>query len=114
MCFSFVVQITVSMYDGSYLTHGNSRAHFQLIAIGAVLQLVFLLVGVSQFGMLGAIFSPGLTALFLHFFRIPLVRRYNAWDPVADALGLAVGIGGTLIGCWLWWDQVGPFLASYI
>ncbi|OCX66442.1 hypothetical protein BFP70_05140 [Thioclava sp. SK-1] len=112
MGLSMAAQIATSLYDGCYLSQGDSNSHFRLVGLGAVLQLIFLLVGVHYFGTLGAILAPCLTAICQYPYQARLVNRYHAWDPLGDALSFLLGVTGVALGAWMWRDAVGVFLAS--
>ncbi|WP_330629342.1 oligosaccharide flippase family protein (plasmid) [Thioclava litoralis] len=114
MGFSMAAQISVSMYDGAYLSKGDSRNHFFLTSLSAALQLVFLLVGVAWFGLLGAIFAPVGVVLCVYPFRAKLLRRYQAWDPIGDIGALALGWAITALATWYWWGSVGPFIRQVL
>jgi hypothetical protein len=34
------------------------------------------------------------------------VRRYDAWDPIHDALFLGLGGVAGAVACWLHWDRI--------
>lgn len=111
MCFSIVLQIASALYEGAYLAHGNSQAHFWLNLWRAVMQTTVLLVGVSMFGMIGAIVAPGLGVLLLYPLRVRVLRRYHAWDPAADAAVVLAGTSVVALSCWLWREDIAAFLA---
>lgn len=113
-CFSTGMQIATSNYDGAYLSHGNSRSHFRLTFVMAVVQTAMLVAGIAWFGLLGAVLVPGLAMILTYPYRVAIVRRYKAWDPVADLTAAFFTLAATLLGCWLWRDAVAAFAAPYL
>ena len=99
-CLSMVPRIVFGNYTGVLLAHGDSRRHLYLVGTGAVLQTIFLLVGISWFGMVGAALAPGLSALSTSPLRVVFAKRYGAVDKT-DGLFLAAGLAAGLLACWL-------------
>lgn len=106
--FTITAQVVAANYDGAYLGAGDSKQHFRLIALQAVLQVVISLLLISRYGILGAIFALGITMLATYPFRARAANRYNAWDPVTDLLTLAIGWGFALLSIYLWYDKIMP------
>lgn len=109
--FTVTTQIAASNYDGSYLGSGNSKRHFHLIAIQAVIQLLISLPLISRLGVLGAVFALGATMLVTYPFRARVAYQYGAWDPKTDLLTVAVGWGCALLALYMWRaDVVHPLI----
>ncbi|GAB4310461.1 MAG: lipopolysaccharide biosynthesis protein [Roseovarius sp.] len=81
-------------YDQAALAAGDSRNVFFFSAMRAGLQMVLLVVGLQQFGLIGGLASLGVAMLLTHPMLIALGRRHGAWDGLHD--GLAFAIAGTL------------------
>lgn len=104
--FTVTTQIAASNYDGAYLASGNSKQHFKLIAIQAVIQIMISLLLISRFGVLGAIIALGLTTLIAYPFRARVANQYGAWDPKTDLITLVVGWGCGILALYLWRAEV--------
>jgi len=93
-------------YDQAALAAGDSRSFFAFSAIRALVQVSLLLVGVTWFGLVGAIAAMGLAGLLVHPVLIWLARRHGVWDPAHD-LGfglLGAGLGAAAL--WLHWGDI--------
>lgn len=103
---ALVPQIMISSYGPAFLAAGDSRSQFRLVLVGAILQVVFLLIGVLTAGIFGVALAPAAVNVLL----IPLVRYfvrpYHAWDPVGDAALYLGGFALTGSACWLYWDRI--------
>jgi len=99
-------------YDQAALAAGDSRSFFAFSAIRAVVQVALLLVGVTLFGLVGAIAAMGLAGILVHPVLVWLALRHGVWDPVHD-LGFAL-LGGGLAGLALWihWGVIAGLVAG--
>lgn len=102
---SLVPRICFGNYSGVLLAHGDSRSNLFLTGSTAVLQTIFLLVGVSYFGMVGAVLAPGLAALMTAPLRVTFAARYGAVDRT-DMVFLVVGLVAGVFACWLHLDEI--------
>ncbi|WP_099823296.1 oligosaccharide flippase family protein [Oceaniglobus indicus] len=99
-------QVIGLSYDQAALAAGDSRRFFVFTAVRALLQVGLLVVGIWVFGLLGALFAMGIALLATHGVVIWLAIRHGVWDPLHDALFLAIAIvagGGAL---WLHRDGI--------
>lgn len=103
---AMIPQVVGMTYDQAALAAGDSRRFFVFSGSRAILQILFLLVGITQFGLLGALVGLGLSILPVHPILVWLARKHDAWDPVHDALAFAVGAGVIALALWLHWDVV--------
>lgn len=99
-------------YERMSLAYGHSGRFATLTIGGAVLQMCFLLIGVSQFGLLGAILAPTATALVLYPLMVWINLPYRGWDPLHDILFGAVIAGLAAAVLWYRWDAVMPLWAG--
>lgn len=99
-------------YERISLAYGHSGRFAMLTIGGAVLQMCFLLIGISQFGLLGAILAPTATAFVLYPLMIWISMPYRGWDPVHDSLFGAVIAGLAVAVLWYRWDAVMPLWAG--
>ena len=97
---SLIPSVIGMTYDQAALAAGDSRSFFTFSAIRAVVQVTLLLIGVSYFGLIGAIAAVGLAGLLVHPVLIWLARRHGVWDPLHD-LGFALP-GALLAGSAIW------------
>lgn len=93
-------QVIGMTYDQAALAAGDSRRFFVFSACRAVLQVGFLLVGASQFGVMGAIAGTGVAMVLAHGVLIWLARCHGVWDARHDA-GFAI-VGMLVAGLALW------------
>ena len=105
------LQIASSLYDGVYLAHGDSKTNFYLNGWRALCQTILLFVGVSQFGILGAIAAQALGTLLVYPLQAIMTRRYHGWDRLADALVVLTGGAAVVIAFVLFQDDMSAFLS---
>ena len=77
------------VYDQAALAYGDSRGFFIVVAVRAVVQTIFLWVGVETFGVAGALVGQGIALLAAHVGSIMLARKHSCWDPLHD--GIIIG-----------------------
>ena len=87
--------IILSAYSVLLLGSGNSRNFTILLVATALIQTTLLLVGVQNYGMLGAVFAGGLATILIYPLTLFLVRQYRGWDPLHDGI---FGLIACLIG----------------
>jgi O-antigen/teichoic acid export membrane protein len=78
--------IITAAYTEFLLSTGNSRSFTVILISNAVLQMVFLMIGVQAFGLFGAIIAPPLAVLLVYPMTVWMVRPYGVWDPRHDGL----------------------------
>jgi O-antigen/teichoic acid export membrane protein len=101
-----IAQVIGMSYDQAALAAGDSRRFFVVSGCRAVLQITFLITGVSLFGIIGAIVGMGLAHLLTHPVMIWLARAHGAWDARHD-LVCAVGAGSIgAFAIWLHWGAI--------
>jgi len=108
--FTVTARVAASNYDGSYLGVGDSRQHFFLVSMQAVIQVVISLLLISRFGVVGAVFALGASELLTYVFRARAANRYGAWDPKTDLATLVIGWGCAAIGVWIWHADIVEFM----
>lgn len=77
-------------YDQAALAAGDSRSFFWVMALRALVQTAFFLVGLILGGLQGALAGQALAALAVHPAIIWLARRHGVWDPRHDLSAAAV------------------------
>jgi O-antigen/teichoic acid export membrane protein len=93
-------------YDQAALAAGDSRRFFVFTGVRAACQIGFLLVAVTQFGLLGAMVSVAVAMLVVHPVLIWLARVHEAWDPLHDVLATVAGASGAAFAVWLHWTEI--------
>ena len=99
-------------YDNAALAAGDSRQFFVFNASRAVLQMTFLIAGVSWFGLIGGILGFGLALLCAHPILIWLARRHQAWDAKHDAIWFTIVLAVSLVAIWLNFDAIAALIGT--
>ena len=103
---ALIPQVIGMSYDQAALAAGDSRRFFVVSASRAVFQITLLIVGVSLFGLIGAIVGIGIAHVLTHPVMIWLARRHGAWDARHDVIcALGAGSFGAL-ALWLNRDAI--------
>lgn len=100
-----VVQIPAIVgvtYDQAALAAGDSKRFFVLAATRAVFVVVGMVVGITFYGLPGALAGQGLAMLVAHPVVGWLASHSKAWDPLHDAIYFSVA--GGLSALALWWN----------
>ncbi len=98
---ALIPQVIGMSYDQAALAAGDSRRFFVVSASRAVFQISLLIVGVSFFGIIGAIVGIGLAHLLTHPVIIWLARTHHAWDMRHDII--CATVAGSLGALMIWW-----------
>ncbi|QGX99504.1 polysaccharide biosynthesis protein [Roseovarius faecimaris] len=93
-------------YDQAALAAGDSRRFFVFSGSRAVVQVLALLIGITQFGLVGAITGLGLSVLVVHPVLIWLARVHGAWDARHDLAAAVASAGLIGLALWLHWDSI--------
>ena len=103
---ALIPQVIGMTYDQAALAAGDSRRFFVFSGSRAVVQVVFLLIGITQFGLLGALVGLGLSVLIVHPVAIWLARVHQAWDARHDLVAAGASAVLIIVSVWLHWDRV--------
>lgn len=106
ICCALIPSVIGMTYDQAALAVGDSRSFFVFSATRAVLQVVLLLIGVTQWGLFGAIVAMGLALTLVHPVLIWLARRHHVWDGLHDLIYGALGMGLGAGAIWLHWEAI--------
>lgn len=106
--------IIVAAYTEFLLSVGNSRAFTITLIVTAFLQMVFLLIGVQAYGLLGAIAAPPLAILLAYPLLVWMVRPYGVWDPRHDGLYALLAVVACVVSLSLHEDAVARVLAGVV
>lgn len=94
-------QIVGVTYDQAALAAGNSRGFFVVVATRSAIQTAAVLIGLNLGGFPGALVAYGLGVAVQHLFVIRLARQHGVWDPVHDAVALALALPLIALALWL-------------
>lgn len=103
---ALIPQVIGMTYDQAALAAGDSRRFFVFSGSRAAVQLLALLIGITQFGLVGAIVGLGLSVLAVHPVLIWLARVHGAWDVRHDLVAALVCIAVIGLALWLHWEQI--------
>lgn len=110
MGFTSTAYLASSNYDGAYLAAGDSRQQFRITGIEAIAQLAVSFLLISEFGMPGAVFALGSSAIIIYPFKAAVAGKYGVWDPRSDLLVVVIGWGSAAFSAFLWQDEIHAFL----
>lgn len=91
-------------YDQAALAAGDSRTFFIFTSVRAILGVVMLLIGVSQYGLLGALIGMGVAYTLAHPVLVWLAVRHSAYDLRHDVIATLIAIIAGAAAVWLHWD----------
>lgn len=98
MAISQLPFVILSSYDQILLAAGDSKRFMSRIVIASIVQTTLLVLGVSQFGLIGAIMAPGLASLMVYPVLVSAVRRYDGWDRTHDLVFGAIALVIAVVG----------------
>jgi len=103
---ALIPQVIGMSYDQAALAAGDSKRFFVFSGTRAVVQMALLLIGITQFGLLGGLVSVGLAMLLVHPVLVWLARAHGAWDSMHDFAAGLVGAAIVSAALWLHWDRI--------
>lgn len=106
-----VPQAIGTTYPPVALSAGDSKRFFVFSSCRGALQVGFLLIGVVQFGLLGALLAMGVALTLVHPVAIWLARAHDAWDPLHDILASLVAGALIALAFWLHWEAISALAA---
>lgn len=106
LCLALVPQVIGMSYDQAALAAGDSRRFFVFSGSRAVIQVGLLLLGISTFGLLGALIALGVSMALVHPVLIWLARHHGAWDGAHDAIFAVIAMLFGSAALWMHWDSV--------
>ncbi|MEX0279106.1 MAG: oligosaccharide flippase family protein [Ruegeria sp.] len=101
-------QIILKTYDRVALASGDSRSFCIYMVISSVAQISCFLIGVSMFGLVGALVGQFIAGLAVYPALVWLARRHQAWDPLHDAI---FGLSGIALGLAAVWYNIDAIAA---
>jgi O-antigen/teichoic acid export membrane protein len=103
---ALIPQAIIMTYDAAALSAGDSRSFFVLSLVKATSQTLCIIVGVLNFGLLGAMAGLGLSMIFTYPALVWLSVKHRVWDPLHDAIAIAISSAGVALLLWYHWDQI--------
>ncbi|MGH1465061.1 MAG: oligosaccharide flippase family protein [Cognatishimia sp.] len=104
-------QLIVLSYDQAALAAGDSKRFFVLALSRTVLMIFGLMLGVTYFGLLGALLGQGIAMVLVYPVVVWLARHQGTWDPLHDAVMALVGGGVMGLALYLNWPAVTALMA---
>lgn len=101
MVISQLPLVILSSYDQILLAAGDSKRFMTRVATNALAHTTLVILGVIQFGLIGAILAPGLAAIMVYPVLISAVRRYNGWDLRHDLVYGVIALVIAAVGLWV-------------
>lgn len=96
----------VVTYDQAALAAGDSRSYFFFSAVRAAAQIGSILLGVTYFGLVGAIVGMGMASVVSYPMVVWLSRKHKVWDPLHDAVFAVLTLVPSTLAIWLHWDRI--------
>ncbi|WP_461406459.1 oligosaccharide flippase family protein [Falsiruegeria mediterranea] len=103
---ALIPQAIIMTYDAAALSAGDSRSFFVLSLVKATSQTLCIIFGVLNFGLLGAMAGLGLSMIFTYPALVWLSVKHRVWDPLHDAIAIAISSAGVALLLWYHWDQI--------
>ncbi|MEE2945180.1 MAG: oligosaccharide flippase family protein [Pseudomonadota bacterium] len=94
-------QLIVLTYDQAALASGDSQRFFILSFCRMVCLITGLLVGVTTFGLPGALIGQGIGMIVVYPVVVWLARHQGVWDPLHDMVFSFVGVLILLLALWV-------------
>lgn len=98
---SIIPRLIAGAYGFVLIANGNSRDYTILTSGSAFFRMGALVLGIQNFGILGAIFAPVLVDFLTYPFQIYYVRRYKGWYGLYDIGLLVLGVAISVVALWL-------------
>ena len=97
----YMPAMIIHSYGLRLLGEGSSRDMTIFSIVQALFQLLILLVGVQQLGLMGAIIAPPLAVACVYPLLAWQVHRYDGWEPKLDILFVAIIAAGLALTLWV-------------
>ena len=93
-------------YDQAALAAGDSKRFFVLAATRAVFVVAGMVLGITYWGLPGALAGQGAAMLAAHPVVGWLAARQRAWDPAHDVVFYLIGAALAALALWLNWPLI--------
>ena len=105
---SLLPRLITFSYERMSLAYGRS-GHFAILTIAvAFVQMVFMFIGVREFGLLGAIIGQPLAIMATYPLMLWINRPYRGWHALHDVIFWSAGFVITFFVIWYRWPIVAP------
>lgn len=99
-------------YDRAALAAGDSRRFFVVSAVRGITGVLFLLIGVYFWGIVGAIGGIAASGIVVHPFLIWLSIKHKVWDGEHDAIYFVLTAAFAVATIWLHLDAIQAMAAA--
>lgn len=96
----------VVTYDQATLAAGDSRSYFFFSLARAVAIIGSILLGVTWYGLIGAIVGMGVGALLTYPVVVWISVKHKVWDPLHDVVFAVLTVIPATLAIWLHWDRI--------
>jgi len=93
--------VILSSYDRVLLAAGDSKRFMTRVSTIALAQTTLMILGLIQFGLIGALLAPGLAAILVYPVLVSAIRRYDAWDRAHDLLYGSMALVIAALALWV-------------
>lgn len=93
--------LAISPYGAMILAAGHSGRFAAMMILLAGMRVLALLIGVAQFGLIGAALAPLVSTLLLYPAVIGFIRPYRGWVPGQDLAFSLIATGIGALAIWL-------------
>lgn len=106
--------VVLSSYDQILLAAGDSRRFMNRIAILSIVQTTLLVLGATQFGLIGAILARGLSSILVYPYMLIALYKYQGWDRLHDIVYGAAVLVIAALGLWVNEEVIQQLVAETI
>lgn len=106
MSTSFTLTISLIGVTYALLSTGRSREAFLVTALQAFFQTIFLIVGIEQAGIPGAVIAIGFAVLASHPLRLFYSIQLKIWDPIQEICFTLVALTFCVLACARIWPEL--------
>lgn len=104
-------RLVVQSYEKMPLATGDARSFAALRLLQAAMQIVLTIIGVQHFGLLGAIIAPAGVVFLIYPALVYVTRAHKGWDPLHDAIFMALSFMLTALILWVYSEEFAPLLS---
>ncbi len=90
LALTMMPKLIFQSYDFILLSKGNSKVYTAFLCLSACVQMILLLIGVTNFGLIGAMLAPALSNLLIYPVLFWLIRPYHGTDSLHDIIFAAL------------------------
>ncbi|MCR9140324.1 MAG: oligosaccharide flippase family protein [Alphaproteobacteria bacterium] len=98
---AYMPVIAIAAYGALLLATGDSLSFTLMAIVSAAVKSLFLFVGISNFGVIGAIAAPPLATLIVYPLTALLVHRHGCWNPRLDLAFFVFMLAASALTLWI-------------